>query len=568
MAAAMETEQLGVEIFETAECEENVESQEQPKLEPFYVERYSWSQLKKLLADTRKYHGYMMAKAPHDFMFVKKNDPDGPHSDRVYYLAMSGENRENTLFYSEIPKTINKAAVLMLSWKPLLDLFQATLDYGMYSREEELLRERKRIGTIGIASYDYHPESGTFLFQAGSGIYHVKDGGPHGFTQQPLRPNLVETSCPNIRMDPKLCPADPNWIAFIHSNDIWIANIVTREERRLTYVHNELANMEEDPRSAGVATFVLQEEFDRYSGYWWCPEAEPAPNGGKILRILYEENDESEVEIIHVTSPMLETRRTDSFRYPKTGTANPKVTFKMSEVTIDAEGRIADVVDKELVQPFEVLFEGVEYIARAGWTPEGKYAWSILLDRSQTRLQIVLISPALFIPVEDDAMERQKLIDSVPDYVTPLIIYEETTDIWINIHDIFYVFPQSHEDEIEFIFASECKTGFRHLYKITSILKESKYKRSNGGLPAPSDFKCPIKEEIAITSGEWEVLGRHGSNIQVDEVQKLVYFEGTKDSPLEHHLYVVSYDNPGEVTRLTDRGYSHSCCISQVLTPV
>lgn len=60
-------------------------------------------------------------------------------------------------------------------------------------------------------------------------------------------------------------------------------------------------------------------------------------------------------------------------------------------------------------------------------------AWSILLDRSQTRLQIVLISPELFIPVEDDAMERQRLIESVPDSVTPLIIYEETTDIWINV---------------------------------------------------------------------------------------------------------------------------------------
>ncbi|PKU35307.1 dipeptidyl peptidase 8 [Limosa lapponica baueri] len=316
---------------------------------------------------------------------------------------MSGENRENTLFYSEIPKTINKAAVLLLSWKPLLDLFPAILDYGMYSREEELLRERKRIGTIGIASYDYHRESGTFLFQAGSGIYHVKDGGPHGFTQQPLRPILVETSCPNIRMDPKLCPADPNWIAFIHSNDIWISNIETREERRLTFVHN--------------------------------------------------------------------------------GTANPKVTFKISEVTINAEGRIADVVDKELVQPFEILFEGVEYIARAGWTPEGKYIWSILLDRSQTRLQIVLIPPALFIPAEDDAMERQKLIDAVPDSVTPFIIYEETTDIWINIY--------------------------------------------------------------------------------VDEAKKLVYFQGTKDSPLEHHLYVVNYENPGEVKRLTERGYSHACCVSQ-----
>uniref|UniRef100_A0A669PBC1 dipeptidyl-peptidase IV n=1 Tax=Phasianus colchicus TaxID=9054 RepID=A0A669PBC1_PHACC len=491
--SAMETEQPGLEVFETTGCEEQVQREEQPKPEPFYVERHSWSQLRKLLTDTRKYHGYMMAKAPHDFTFVKKNDPEGPHSDRIYYLAMSGENRENTLFYSEIPKTVNKAAVLLLSWKPLLDLFPAILDYGMYSREEELLRERKRIGTVGIASYDYHRESGTFLFQAGSGIYHVKDGGPHGFT----KPDLTDS--------------------------------------------------------------ILQ-----YTGYWWSPKAEPTLNGGKVLRILYEENDESEVEIIHVTSPMLETRRTDSFRYPKTGTANPKVTFKISEVVINEEGRIADVVDKELVQPFEILFEGVEYIARAGWTPEGKYVWSILLDRSQTRLQIVLIPPALFIPVEDDAMERQKLINAVPDSVTPLIIYEETTDIWINIHDIFYVFPQTHEDEIEFIFASECKTGFRHLYKIVSVLKESKYKRSSGGLPAPSDFKCPIKEEIAITSGEWEVLGRHGSNIYVDEAKKLVYFQGTKDSPLEHHLYVVNYKNPGEVKRLTERGYSHACCVSQV----
>ncbi|XP_026582166.1 dipeptidyl peptidase 8-like, partial [Pseudonaja textilis] len=109
--------------------------------------------------------------------------------------------------------------------------------------------------------------------------------------QQPLQPNLVETSCPNIRMDPKICPADPNWIAFIHSNDIWISNLATKEEQRLTFVHKEHANVEEDPKSAGVATFVLQEEFDRYTGYWWCPAAEPTVGGGKILRILYEEND-------------------------------------------------------------------------------------------------------------------------------------------------------------------------------------------------------------------------------------------------------------------------------------
>lgn len=27
------------------------------------------------------------------------------------------------------------------------------------------------------------------------------------------------------------------------------------------------------------------------------------------------------------------------------------------------------------------------------------------------------------------------------------------------------------------------------------------------------EFKCPIKEEVALTSGEWEVLSRHGSKV-------------------------------------------------------
>ncbi|XP_069481214.1 dipeptidyl peptidase 8 [Ambystoma mexicanum] len=562
MAAAMETEPLGLEIFEVPDHDDDAEVNVQA-MEPFYVPRYSWSQLRKLLADTRRYHSYMVSKAPHDFIFVQRKDSEGPHSDRLYYLAMSGENRENTLLYSDIPKNIDWEAALMLAWKPLLDSFPAMPDYRTYSREEELLRERKRIGTVGIAAFDYHRESGTFLFQAGSGIYFVKDGGAHGFTTQPIRPSPVETSCPNIRMDPTLCPADPTWMGFVHNNDLWVSNLQTGEECKLTFVHKESASIEENPRSAGIATFVLQEEFDRYTGYWWCPRSELTLCGGRVLRILYEESDESEVEIIDVTSPMLETRRADSFRYPKTGTTNAKGVFKMSEMTVDAAGRVMAVVDKELVQPFEVLFDGVEYIVRAGWTREGKYAWAVLLDRSQTRLQIVLIPPALFIPVTSDALERQRLVQMVPDSVTPFIIYQETTEIWINVHDILHIFPQIRSDQIEFLFATECKTGFRHLYKVTSVLQESKYRRSAGDLPGPSDFLCPIKEECALTSGEWEVLGRHGSNIRVDEMNGLVYFHGTKDTPLEHHLYVVSYVHPGEVKRLTDCGYSHACCVSE-----
>lgn len=42
-------------------------------------------------------------------------------------------------------------------------------------------------------------------------------------------------------------------------------------------------------------------------------------DGGKILHLLYEEVDETEVEIIHVPSPALEERKADAYRYPRTG---------------------------------------------------------------------------------------------------------------------------------------------------------------------------------------------------------------------------------------------------------
>lgn len=51
----------------------------------------------------------------------------------------------------------------------------------------------------------------------------------------------------------------------------------------------------------------------------WCPLLLPGSEGHKTLRILYEEVDESEVEVIHVPSPALEERKTDSYRYPRTG---------------------------------------------------------------------------------------------------------------------------------------------------------------------------------------------------------------------------------------------------------
>ncbi|KAM3619668.1 uncharacterized protein V6R79_011590 [Siganus canaliculatus] len=534
----------------------------------FQVEKHTWDGLRKIIHTSTKNSGVVISKAPYDFQFIQK-DEDSPHSHRIYYLGMPYGGRDSALLYSDIPKKIRQGALLVLSWKRLLDRFQASPHHGGFSREEELLRERKRLGVSGITCYDHHRPSGLFLFQANSSLYYCRDGENNQFTSIPGMPIEIKSQSSGTRMDPKICPGDPNLIGFIINNDIWVTSIQTKEERRLTFCHKGVDNPKEDTKSAGVATFVTQEEFDRFTGYWWSPVAREESDGGKTLQILYEEVDESGVEIIHVPSPALEERKTDVYRYPRAGSKNPDITLKIAEIRTDSLGQIVSTQEKELPVPFTSLFPGVEYITRAGWTKDGRFAWVVMMDRRQQNLQLVLLPPAFFVPAQQNEADRQKSLEALGDDVHPFIIYQESSDIWINVHDIFHPLDQTHDDEITFITVNESKTGFCHLYKITSVLKPGSYSWAAGYTHSEGDFRCSFKEEVTLTSGEWEVLANHGAKrssspqIWVDETSKLVYFQGTKDSPLEHHLYVVSYDSPGEIVRLTKPGFSHSCSMSQ-----
>ena len=87
-----------------------------------------------------------------------------------------------------------------------------------------------------------------------------------------------------------------------------------------------LSNVCEDPKSAGVASYIMQEEFDRYTGYWWQPgephtttNIEGAVNPPRIYRILYEEVDESDVQILHIVSSTYGVNGVDDYRYPRSG---------------------------------------------------------------------------------------------------------------------------------------------------------------------------------------------------------------------------------------------------------
>uniref|UniRef100_A0A1B6C6F4 Peptidase S9 prolyl oligopeptidase catalytic domain-containing protein n=1 Tax=Clastoptera arizonana TaxID=38151 RepID=A0A1B6C6F4_9HEMI len=182
--------------------------------------------------------------------------------------------------------------------------------------------------------------------------------------------------------------------------------------------------------------------------------------------------------------------------------------------------------------------------------------WVQLLDRRQQRLELVLISLDNFVEPPPNVYHNENHLDSME---SPLVIWTETSDIWMNVHDLLHMFPIDENGNLSFIWASE-ETGFRHLYYITTYLGSA----SNGlqdsvdgseGIPVMS---CR-STKIALTSGEWEVLGR---DLWVDEERQLVYFIGLRETPLEKHLYVVWLKRPGDIRLLTKPGFSYTADIN------
>lgn len=420
------------------------------------------------------------------------------------------------------------------------------------SKEEQLLRERKRLGTFGITSYEACIEDGLFIIPAHSGLFKCYDN-----PGSPCLPVEIPTQAVGARLDPKICPSNPSLLTFINDSDIWLTCLNSGKEIRLTHASKGESKIEDNPLSAGVPSFVIQEEFDRYTGYWWSPCSQHRGDGKEVYHILYEEVDESEVGVVSIFSPSY-TESTESYRYPRAGTPNASSSLRLLELTVTFSGQTSQLTDVQVADYSMrvALFEAcpwAEYLTRAGWTPDGKHVYAMLLDRLQQRQAVMLISPASFFDFEGKG-------SGVPHMQC---IYEETSKLWINVHDILYFFPQSSEHSISFLCALE-KTGFRHLYLVTSNLNTSVQatvgQQIGQGDGAGSYLPCQIASEVPITSGPWVVLPKE---VWVDESRSLVYFMALKDSPLESHLYVTSYKESGPLVRLTELGYSHTVQLSK-----
>src|SRR5262249_29991169 len=109
-------------------------------------------------------------------------------------------------------------------------------------------------------------------------------------------------------LDPKFSP-DGKSVAYVRDHDVYVYDLATNQERRLTTGGTE-------QKTHGLAEFVAQEEMNPFSGYWWSPDSK---------FIAYEEADANGVEIWYVADPARPDQPAHPSYYPRPGKANVKV---------------------------------------------------------------------------------------------------------------------------------------------------------------------------------------------------------------------------------------------------
>ena len=129
---------------------------------------------------------------------------------------------------------------------------------------------------------------------------------------------------------------------------------------------------------------ALQEEFNRFTGFFWRP-VHDSSDTTSTYTLLYEEVDESMVELLKFVCPYGPPGDVEEFRFPRAGFANAKSVLRTVSFELDGEDRIVAIRGGELKVPLESQFELLEYIVRMGWTPDGqKYA----ADSYERQIQI------------------------------------------------------------------------------------------------------------------------------------------------------------------------------------
>jgi dipeptidyl-peptidase-4 len=181
----------------------------------------------------------------------------------------------------------------------------------LLSAEERARRERMRLAARGIVSFDLSPDGRTLLVPLSGRLFLVDRTriGQGGAIRE-----LVSRA--GVPIDPRFSP-DGRWIAVVRDGDLYVIDVATGRERRLTTrTHEHIEH--------GTAEFVAQEEMGRLEGYWWSPDSR---------MLLVQITDTSGVESMHIVDPMHPQQPPREVPYPRPGMANAVVELGLVPVS-------------------------------------------------------------------------------------------------------------------------------------------------------------------------------------------------------------------------------------------
>lgn len=222
------------------------------------------------------------------------------------------------------------------------------------------------------------------------------------------------TSNPEEEVEADFSP-DGRFVSFVRGNDLYVVDLKTRTERRLTKTGNEKT-------LNGILDWVYEEELygrGNRRGYWWSPDS---------ARIAFLNTDERPVRTFPVVDHIPRQQVLEDTPYPLAGDPNPLVRL--------------GVVDVAAGEPRWVETNGYEptdfLIVRVLWSPDSRRVVWQGQNREQTYLDLNAADPATGKTAR---------------------LFRETTKAWVEAFDDN---PRFLKDG-SFIWRSE-RSGWSHLY--------------------------------------------------------------------------------------------------------
>ena len=338
-----------------------------------------------------------------------------------------------------------------------------------------------------VFTYDgTYQDSTAFKVDARNGRRTEGVKAPEKYSDFPVRPE----GAVNLTYSP-----DSTRLAFTRDNDLYVVDIASGEETRLTHDGSDLI-------LNGYASWVYYEEIfgrpSRYRAFWWSPDSKKIgfyrfDNSHVPLFPIYSAFADSTAAATRYSSPKVTDLALggslSETRYPKAGQTNPQVRIGIIDLDLPSQTVWADF------DPAEDQYFGIPF-----WSPDSKEFFIARMPRLQNTLDLYSVNAA-------DGSKTH--------------IYNETYKTWLNwINPVIFT-------EKGLYMAREFETGWQQIYFLSYDGKE--FRRLTDGT-------------------NWSV-----NLLRVDEKKGEVYFTAKRDATVRQALYKV--DDKGVVTALTDPAY-------------